>query len=348
MMKRLAGLFKKDTKIAYRNFFFGIVVLSAALLIVVTNFFIPEKINTDAKIIYYYEGGNEQSLVPLLKFLENKAGNLRVDSKEEIAQKMEKDRNTIGMVIKQVNNSPSIEFVMQGYESEKTKRALEISMKAVLDAGKAGSTNIKTVVLKDAAGDMDIPFNLWIIPVMILSEPVMLGFILIAVLAFMEKEEGTTKSYLVSPGRVPEYLGSKIILMVILGLMSTFLITSFTVGFNVNWPMLLLIVTVGSIFGSTLGLLIASFFNSLSKSMVWLVIISMILSLTQVSYFMPSFAPLYLTIVPTYGMLFALKEAIFPSGNPGIIYQTLFTTGITSIVLYLLCIVSYKRTLVKD
>jgi hypothetical protein len=246
------------------------------------------------------------------------------------------------LVLGSENGVPAVEFIMQGHENEQVKNALAATIRAVLDSGQSDFSDIKIVELKNNTG-VEIPFNKGIVPLMILTEPVLLGLVLIAALVFMERDEETIISYTVTPGRIHEYLGSKIILMLLLGFISTLLITALTVGFNVDWLELMLLLTAGSIFGSTLGLFIASFFDNISKAMMWIQAVSIILSAPQASYFVPSFAPSYIRIMPTYGLMFAIKEAVFPSGNTGIIYSAAAEVGIINIILYFLCTLSYSR-----
>lgn len=345
-MKRFRGLLKKDFKVAWRNYYLLIVIITAAIFVGLINFVIPKELNTNVKIVYSL-AADELGLLGLDQFLQMSPENEKVGTWEQIIEMMQEDRNTIGMMVKEKNGQPIIEMIFQGHESTQMKNALKITMRSILEASQLSQSDVETVVLRKATEE-EIPFNLAMVPLLILLEPVMLGFILIAALIFMEKEEETAKAYLVSPGRIPEYLASKIILMMVLGLISTGLIALFTVGWSVDWGILFLLVIIGSIFGSALGLFIGSIFDTISKAMVWVIGLSMLLSLPQVSYFAPSFAPKYLTWMPTYSLMFALKEALFPAGNVGVVYSALVTTGIFGILLYLLSIVTYQRTLGRD
>jgi hypothetical protein len=136
--------------------------------------------------------------------------------------------------------------------------------------------------------------------------------------------------------------------MVLLGLISAVLITIFTMGLDVNWLGLLALVMMGSIFSSTIATLISSFFDSLSKAMLWVLTVSLILTAPMIAYFSPSFAPVIITAMPTYSMMFAFKEAIFPTGNPGLIYQTLAILAGLSLVFYIGTILSYRRNVLED
>lgn len=344
-MKRLGGLLIKDSKLAYRNYYVLIVVAVAALLVVITHFVVPEEINTEGTLVYFVQDQHPE-FQQLVGLFSQKPNSIQVSSRTELTEKMGEISNSVGVIMKEQNGKPAVEVVLQGYESQETLRALELSIKAGMNLTEFLAADTQVVRLRENAA-VDVPFNLAMLPVMIVMEPVTLGFFLIAAMVFMEREEGTTRAYLVSPGRIVEYLGSKIIVMLLLGLISTVIITTLTVGMDVNWLQLAALVAVGSIFGSCVGLLLASYFNSLTKAMVWVLVLSIVLMLPQVSYFVPSFAPRYLTIMPTYGLQFAIKEALFPTGNAAVVRSSLLFTGIVALVLFLWCAISYRRNLAR-
>ncbi len=64
----------------------------------------------------------------------------------------------------------------------------------------------------------------------------MLGFMLVASLVYIEKTEGTIKAYAVTPpGRVIEYLLSKSIVMMILGITGATIMTLLVLGTQINY-----------------------------------------------------------------------------------------------------------------
>jgi ABC-type Na+ efflux pump permease subunit len=347
-MNRLTGLLKKDFKIAYRNYYFLIVLVVAVLLILVVNFLIPERIDTGPKILYAVEGEQSEETRAVISSIDKQAKSERLEGREDVIKGMEADRESLGLVIGQSRGRPSFEIIMQGYESRQSKNAFALSIEAMLDAGKKDSPDIQTVVLNQGTNRGEIPFNKSFVPLMILNEPVMLGFILLATLIFMEKGEGTIKAYMVSPGGLTEYLVSKIILICVLGLLSAVLITVFTVGFGIHWPMLIGITIAGSLFSSTTALFIASIFDTLSKAMVWVMGISLLLTAPMISYFMPGFSPVMVTAIPTYSLMFAIREAVFPAGNKAIFYQSMAVLLAISTVLFVLSVLSYRRSLLGD
>ncbi len=347
-MNRLMGLLKKDFKIAFRNFFFLIVVVVAVILILVTNFLIPQEVRMDSRIYYTVEGKQQGEIQPIIQVFQQQEGNRQVEGKDEIIKEMKEDREAMGLVIKvDEEKKPTFEIILQGYESEQSKNAFILYLESILNSDQV-NRDIETVVLKEAIDNEEIPFNKRFVPLMILNEPVMLGFILLATLIFMEKDEDTIKAYLVSPGGLIEYLGAKVILIAVLGLISTLLITLFTIGLNVNWPMLLTITIAGSLFSSTIAMFLASFFDSISKAMVWVLGVSILLTAPMISYFVPSFAPRVITAIPTYSLMFAIREALFPGTNQTIYFESMLTLIIISAVLFGLSILSYRHSLLRD
>ncbi|KAJ49283.1 hypothetical protein BD780_001351 [Clostridium tetanomorphum] len=344
-MKSFFGLLKKDFKIAYRNYFFLIIAIVAGILIVVTNFFIPKKASIDSNIIYMMEEENIGSLNKLNNYFSKTQGSRRVNCRDEVIDIMRKDKNSIGIILKETQGKINAELIMQGYESEQSKRAIALSLESLLQEKHTVNYNIENVVLGSKEGLKDISFNKAMVPIMILNESVMLAFILIVALIFMEKEEETTKSYGVSPGGIGIYLFSKISLMAFLSIISTIIITIFTVGFKVMWIPLFITIIVSSIFSSTLAMLIGSFFDNISKAMIWILGISLFLTAPIVSYFMPSFSPTFVTLIPTYDMMFAIRETVFTTGNSTIIYTNTIKLVVIDIILYLLSLIYYKRNL---
>ncbi len=351
MLRRYFGLVKKDIITGFRNYFFLAVIFVALVFVGIINFVIPENAEIKPNVYYYleYEGENSNILGDVLDQSEASHSNIHsVTSRDEIVNIMEENFNSIGMVIKAVDNKPMVEFIMQGYENQEVVNTLILSMKDDLNSRIRGDIEIETLWLTEESYQENIPFNKSVLPIFLAMEPTMLGLVMIAAFIFMEKDEGTIKAYKVSPGKIPEYLASKITLMIILGWISTIISTFLVVGFNADYLNLLIIVTVGSIFASALGLIIASFFDNISQSMVWILAASIIFSVPFISYFVPSFAPLYIRVLPTYPLQFAIREAIFPSGNTQIIYSTILTFTILSIISFILAVFAYRRNLARN
>lgn len=351
MLIRYFGLLKKDIVVGFRNYFFLVVIIVALVFASIINFVIPEDAEIKPNVYYYFEYEGEHKEVLQDVFYESEINHskvTRVNSREEVVDNMKKNFNSIGIIIDEIDNRPNVNFLMQGYENNEVVNSLVLAIKDDIDRKVREEMEIETLFLKKEVNQEQIPLNKNVLPIFLAMEPTMLGFMIIAAFIFMEKDEGTIRAYRVSPGKIPEYLASKITLMVILGLISTIISTFLVVGSNADYGSLIAIVVVGSIFASGLGLIIGSFFDSISKSIIWILFVSIIFSVPFASYFVPSFAPIYIRLLPTYSLLFALREAIFPTGNMDIIYSTLLIFIVLSLINYILAIFVYKRNLAKN
>lgn len=350
MIKRYFNLLHKDLINAYRNYFFLVIIIVALIFVGIIKFVIPEDADIKPSVYYLmnYSGDKEQALWDVIRKSEKNHSNIyRVQSEDELIDKMKDNLNSVGMLIRKEDGRPQIEFIVQGYENEKAINLLIISMKDDINRRVLGDIEVDSEILNIDRDTESIPLNKRVLPLFILMEPAMMGFVMIAAFIFMEKSEGTIKSFLVSPGRISEYLASKITVMLILGIISTLLSTILILGLDIRFMELLLLVTVGSIFSSGLGLILGSFFDNISQAMIWIIIISLVISIPFISYFLPSFSPLYIKLIPTYLLMFGIREAIFPTGNPQIIYTTIITLGVLGIINYVIAIFAYKRNLIQ-
>ncbi|MGB9839647.1 ABC transporter permease [Thermovenabulum sp.] len=352
MFKRFCTLLKKDLKIAYRNFFFLIVVATALLFAALTNYVFPQKINIEPKVFYYIEDKSSSlqavnRVIEKAKLQNNKI--FEVNSIKELEEKMNRDFNSLGIIIKNPSKKPEIEFIFQGHENQKIRNALLLSFKQeILKNMNISMPEVLTETLNKYRVVEEIPFNKMMIPAFIVMESILLGYFLIAALIFMEKEEGTIKALFVAPAKITEYLFSKIILMVILGIISCLILTLLTMGNTVNYFWLMIYLVLGSIAAALLGLILASFFDNISQASVWIIAVSVLFSLPFLSYFYPSFTPNLVKVIPTYYLLFTAKEIIFPTGNSGIVYTGIMGLVIFNIIGFILTAKLYKKYLLWE
>ncbi|GAU79296.1 ABC transporter permease [Fusibacter sp. 3D3] len=351
MRTRYFGLLMKDILYAFRNYCFHIVIVLSLVFVVLINFVIAEDLTIKPPVYYYisYTGAYESALNTTLETMKKDHNNvLQMSSVKEIETNMNKEINCIGLVITGVEDEVDIEFLLHGYENEQVQSTLILAMKDEISHSIKGEINVKTEIINSAADQKEIPANKNILPLFLVMESTMLGFILIAALIFIEKDEGTIKSFAVTPGRLSEYLISKITVMAILGIMGSFLTAGLVMGLNMNYLWLGVLILLGSVFSATLGLIMASFFKTISESMIWILIVNLLLGLPLTSYLLPSYAPLYIKLLPTYYLLFSVKEAVFPTGNDTIIIKTVVMFILILIVLYFLSILAFKRNLERS
>ncbi|MDF2673019.1 MAG: hypothetical protein K0R09_1284 [Clostridiales bacterium] len=101
--------------------------------------------------------------------------------------------------------------------------------------------------------------------IIILTDPAMLGFFFIGGIWLLEKGEGLHKFYSISPLKPIEYIFSKASSLSIISTLSALSIVLFGIHKTVNYPMLLLIVFIGSMIFTLLGLTLATYAHSVNN-----------------------------------------------------------------------------------
>ena len=96
-----------------------------------------------------------------------------------------------------------------------------------------------------------------VIPLVLFSDPSMVGFFFIGALVMLEKVQGVIQYVVVTPLRSMEYLLAKVVSLTILAIAATVMITLATYGYDLNWFLLILAVTLISSFFVFYGFIVA-------------------------------------------------------------------------------------------
>lgn len=339
MMKRLGTLIYKDIVLTSKNYFFYVTLFFAVLMILVILFVIPEdtNISTSVYAVFEYE-------VP-----PNMAGALEEGGVTVVGDRAALDAALLdnGQAIGMIYVDPlTVEYRLQGHESDRYKALLALNTRLMYGEFQEAAV-VETVALKDYSVLETPPFNKLMLPLFHVMEPALLGLFLIATMIFSEKDEDTLTVYTTTPGGIGAFLLSKVVVMMLLGLISLLVTSLVILGLSANYLGLIALTLVCSFMGSAIGLLLASFFKNITGAMMWIVVLTMLMSFPFVTYFAPGFAPLWLKVMPTYSMLFAYKEAAFPTGNSAIIYETLAIGAGVGAVAYAMALMRYRRSLVR-
>jgi ABC-2 type transport system permease protein/fluoroquinolone transport system permease protein len=238
-------------------------------------------------------------------------------------EKIKSDPGTIGIIAEGTFENPTFTFAYYGDIPEKNLNLLRASMEFILDPQTDGEYSIEYLRPKSEP----IPMNLFGVPVFIVFEVVLLGFLLSAVLIFQEKQEGSIRAYRVSPGGAALYLISKTFLFVVLSIFYGGVLVALSFGGAVNYGKIILLVVLSSSFMTMLGIMVASFFSGLSDWFIVGLVILLANILPFFSYLMPGFAPEYIKWIPSYHLIFAMRELLFPTGGTGT-----FNTALTNLL----------------
>lgn len=345
-MKRFISLIVQDFVIMTRNWIFWTLPILAVTIILVINFAIPEDVSMQSKeIMFYEENGN--MLREYLK-AEGEEDHL-VNSKEELVEAVKEDSNRIGLVIGGIDDG-KLQFtaVLQGTESEVIKKLLEATMEHVIkELGNIETSKEYDIVSVRPKSD-PVPFNLNQAPFLIFMEAGFLGMFIIMMLIFQEKQEGSIRAFRVTTAGTMRYILAKVLLITVFSAIYAVVMCLFIFGTSINYLLFVLMTVLGSFVMTMIALITCVYFNSLSDYLFVFMGIFVVVSLPVMSYFMPSFSPAVIRIIPTYPIMFGYREIFFPTGNTAMLGNTFLTLGIEGIVLFVLACFSVKAKLMKE
>jgi len=345
-MKKFANLFVQDLKVTIRSGFHYAIIGLAVVFILLTHFLIPQSIETTTEEIFF---DNTSSKAFENYFIQNGADpGAFYNDFAAFENTLDKSGNTAGIMISGYEGSYKFEIFTKSAIPPKTENiiiaALDTAAAAISGQEMPGA--IEYEILKQ--GINRIPFNKALLPVFITFEAIMMGFILIAVLVFQEKHEGSIRAYRISPSKTVYYIFSKTAVLTIIGLLYGFFTTVFITGFNADFLALLLIIFIASIFINFLGLALSVFFNNISEFLIVSLTALALIQLPLVSYFNPSFSPQYLKYIPSYPVIFGVRQALFFPESRDYLWPMLLILLIETIIVFGFCYLAVRIKLMKS
>lgn len=361
--------FIKEFKLAFRGFYFYIEIFMAVVLLVILMFVIPEQFKS-VKTEYVHLDLPKEVEVEYLKQIENEDVDHKVemaeikngdkvikarlyesedtklyviDNKEDLVELADK-KQAIGAIVKfDSNNKFKYEYYLQGYESQRLKNLYLIfhnedinTLEAVFDQQDVRplSTNYDTLTDRENVVPSFLTFN-----------GSLMGLFIIAAYIFLDKQEGVIKAYAVTASSVWQYLMSKAAVILITSLFTSLLIVIPVMGGQANYLLLIVFLIATGFFASSLGLLFSSFYENIMQAFGAIYLLMMAMIIPNIAYFVPSWNPVWIKILPTYPMLQGFKEIILKNGDiPYVLYTSLgfFVVGV---ILFLIANKRYKKTL---
>jgi len=124
-----------------------------------------------------------------------------------------------------------------------------------------------------------------VLPVIIFSDPGVLGFYFISGLVLLEKGEGVLEFLIATPLRTKEYLMSKMISLTVISLTTSLIIVIFAYGLEINFPVFITGIILTSFFFILIGFIAVSKFPTINQYMLSSIIYTTILCLPFLDYF---------------------------------------------------------------
>lgn len=184
-----------------------------------------------------------------------------------------------------------------------------------------------------------------IIPVIVVFLGSLMGFFIVMAYIFLDKDEGVIKAFAVTPSSMWKYLLSKTMLIMTTAVISTSIVVIPIMGGQPNYPLMYLMIIMTTFAFASLGLLISSFYDSISKAFGVLYAFMITLMLPAFSYYIPSFDPLWLRFFPTYPALQAIKETMIPNTDVGYVLTYCLAFLVGGLVLFMIANHRFKKSL---
>ncbi len=183
------------------------------------------------------------------------------------------------------------------------------------------------------------------VPVFVVFMGTLMGFFIVMAYIFLDKTEGVIRAFAVTPSSVWKYLFSKTMIIMTTVILSSSIITIPVMGAQPNYLLFYLLLIISTFAFASLGLLVASFFDSISKSFGVLYLTMIALMVPAFSYFVPGFDPVWLRFFPTYPLLQGFKEILMVNTDVGYVltYSAVFLAS--GLILFMLANLRFKKTL---
>ncbi len=366
---KLLSSFKKELILASRSFYFYIELIFALVILAVLLFAIPENFSSTSTEYLYLnlpKGAKEiytDTILESVPGIEPEEVELEADGKtydaqlivtdeeeiyivdsEEAVRTLAYSEQVIGAVIElDDNNQPYYKYYLQGYESTRLKNLISILFNESTDVLEERIENQEVRPLSTDYEPLNDRENT--LPPLIAFSGSLMGMFVMASYIFLDKNEGVIKAYAVTASPVWQYLMSKIFVILLTSVVSCLIIVMPIMGFRINYGLFLLLLLTTGFFASSLGLLIASFYNNLTKAFGAIYLLIILLMVPAIAYFIPGWDPFWIKIIPTYPLMQGFKEIILPKGD--IAFPLLTSAGflVGGIIIFTITNIRFKKTL---
>ena len=369
---KLFSSFIKELKIASRGFYFYIEIFMAVLILAILLILVPDNFDSKQSEYIYLDMPDEANEIYLDGILEGtEKGEIEdvtieiddqekevelyttdnkeiyiLNSREDAIYMAEEEREVAAVINMDDNYEFTYDYYLQGYESDKYKNLLKIlhvesseTIENMVDSQEVRSLSEEQNPLTDKEN---------MLPTVLIFTGSLMGLFIIAAYIFLDKEEGVIKAYALTPTPVWKYLMSKVAVIMVTAIVSSFIVLLPIMNLRPDYLLLLILLITTGFFASSLGLLIASFYNNMMQAFGALYIIMILMVIPNVAYFMPSWNPSWVRLIPTYPMLEGFKSVIVGNGDAGYVLAVSGGFLLVGTILFMLSNYRYKRTLLEQ
>ncbi len=251
------------------------------------------------------------------------------------------EREVGATVAMNAHGEVSFKYYLQGYETDRLENLLYIlhnESPGVVSANKDKQV-VRTLDVMETLNNRE---NL--VPVFLAYAGSLMGFFIVMAYIFYDKTEGVIRAFAVTPSSMWKYLISKVFVILTTIVVSSSIITIPVMGGQPNYFLFYIFLITTTFAIASLGLLVTSFFDSISKAFGVMYVIMISLMIPIFSYYIPSFDPLWLRFLPSYPLLQGFKEILL-NGDAGYVLTYSFVFLVGGLVLFVLADIRFKKTL---
>lgn len=367
-MKKLWYSFTKELQLASKSFYFYLEIGMAALLLALLLLVIPDTFTSKMTEFVYLDVPEqvESRLIDAIieEDLDGKAEEKElkvfgeketfdyyesddkkiyiIDSEEKLIELAEKERK-FGAVISFADNKLQYDYYMQGYESDKLKNLYKVFHNTDTDMALEHFDKQEVIKLSDGFEGLSDREN--ILPSFLTFNGSLMGFFIIAAYVFLDKKEGLITAYAVTAAPVRYYLLSKVGVIMTTSIFTSLLMVIPIMGLQPNYLMFIVFLLCSGFFASVAGLVLTSYYDNIMQAFGTIYGFMMLMILPNISYFMPSWDPVWMKFIPSYYFLQSFKEVLLPNGD--MMYVLMTSGAFLGIGLLLLAFAGhrFKKTL---
>lgn len=291
-----------------------------------------EILNKETNQVESYDFDEEKTIkVATIEFINNETGliskTLYIFKEKEDMIRLSNSTGTTGSVVT-MNDQGDLTYAyyLQGYE---TQRLIDMMYLLHVEAPEDSKQLSELLTIREIGSSERLNNREAIIPVFVAFSGALMAFFIIMSYIFLDKSQGVIKAFAVTPASVYQYLLSKVFVVLTTVIISSTIVVLPIMKFKPDY-ILFYVFLLASTFGfSTLGLLVASFFDNINKAFGVLYVIMIAMMLPAFSYFISSFDPLWIRFFPTYPLLEGFKSIMKGQGESSfiLIYSAAFLVG---------------------
>jgi ABC-2 type transport system permease protein/fluoroquinolone transport system permease protein len=343
-MKRFLNLFVQDLKISVRNALILFLVAVMVVMVVVVAFVIPDEPPQEGELLVadltqgeFYAEAIRQEGEPVIFF----------QDKTSLLAALEENPNTMALLIEGQPGEPEVTAYHHGLLNHYSEALLTQFLTKEFTDPQAMALYGEADAIHMLRGAQAAPEGRKAyVPFFLALDVAMMGFMMGAVLMLEERGDGTLRALRVTPVGTATYILSKSLVFLLVSLVYAALLMLVMGTWPINplafWSLLI----AGSLLFTFLGMILATFFKTMSEWLFAGMAVLVAGMLPIVSFLAPSFQPRWMGWIPTTWMLDGFNELLFPVGR-SVTQWVLMTIGVT-LVVYAACHVAIRQRLMKE